>query len=170
MDCTNQFFSILFDHFPDPLFLALFCPLGRSWVPSGAQHGPKTSPRRVSRALLGRISAQLGPSSFLKTSLVVLLHLWCPGRSLGEVGSLKNWSSDTRCVTSAFANVFLTSLGRFFAILCRFWPPKGGSQGEPRTSFWRSCGLLGLSWGQDGPKTPQGAPKTSKEPQFPQIF
>ena len=89
--------------FLTPFFSRLFLSLGRSEVPSGAQHCPKTSPRGISGALLGRTFPELGRSSFLNTPPKVLLQLWCPRRSLGELGSLKKRSSDTRCVRSVFA-------------------------------------------------------------------
>ena len=79
--------------------------------------------------------------------------------SWGQVGTKSVQKSITKVIIKMIT--FRIALGTNFD---RFWAPRWAPRGGPRNHFSRSLGLLGLSWGQDGPKIPPRTPKTLQEP------
>ena len=97
---------------------------------------------------LHRFGSQLGP---------ILGGFWRP--SWGQVGTQSIQKSITKVIIKMIT--FRIALGTNFD---RFWAPRWAPRGGPRNHFSRSLGLLGPSWGQDGPKILPRTPKTLQEP------
>ena len=85
---------------------------------------------------LHRFWSQLGP---------ILGRVGRP--SWGQVGTKSVQKSITKMIIKMIT--FRIALGTNFD---RFWAPRWAPRGGPRNHFSRSLGLLGPSWGQDGPR------------------
>ena len=81
------------------------------------------------------------------------------GPSWGQVGTKSLRKSILKPIIKMIT--FRIALGTDFD---RFSAPRWAPRGGPRNHFSRFLGLLGPSWGQDGPKIPPRTPKTLQEP------
>ena len=79
--------------------------------------------------------------------------------SWGQVGTKSLRKSILKLIIKMIT--FRIALGTDFD---RFSAPRWAPRGGPRNHFSRFLGLLGPSWGQDGPKIPPRTPKTPQEP------
>ena len=77
------------------------------------------------------------------------------GPSWGQVGTKSLRKSILKLIIKMIT--FRIALGTDFD---RFSAPRWAPRGGPRNHFSRFLGLLGPSWGQDGPKIPPRTPKT----------
>ena len=81
------------------------------------------------------------------------------GPSWGQVGTKSLRKSILKLIIKMIT--FRIALGTDFD---RFSAPRWAPRGGPRNHFSKFLGLLGPSWGQDGPKIPPRTPKTLQEP------
>ena len=124
----------------------LLCCLGHgflvSWILSWAifwpQLGPKSLPTWGPRATLGTTFCLYLQTSIFDTPPMKILLFSGSRGCLGEPTSLENRSLTTRCVQSAFQNIFLPT----------------GTQHKPNLGP-----KLAPSWTQDGPKMAHVDPK-----------
>ena len=88
------------------------------------------------------------------------------GSILGGFGDPSWGQVDTKSLRKSILKLiikmitFRIALGTDFD---RFSAPRWAPRGGPRNHFSRFLGLLGPSWGQDGPKIPPRTPKTPQE-------
>ena len=116
----------------------------------------------------GKKSMKIKPTSFqkqLSNQHSNLHRFWSQLRRIlggfweprwGQVGTKSLPKSIFKVIIKMIT--FRIALGTDFD---RFSAPRWAPRGGPRNHFSRFLGLLGPSWGQDGPKTP---PRTPQDP------
>ena len=123
-------------------------------MPCWGKKSTKINPKSITKQLsnqhpnLHRFWSQLG---------LIFDGFWRP--SWDQIGTKSVQKSITKVIIKMIT--FRIALGTNFD---RFWAPRWAPRGGPRNHFSRSLGLLGPSWGQDGPKIPPRTPKTPQEP------